>query len=86
MLWHILTHWETYEICGAMQRKEPYVGKIKIEFCIACSREYSAGHFGTIFDGVIANSVIQNMPYEKQNLLIKLISKFYIQLLSTTKT
>ena len=27
----------------ATQRKEPYVGKIKIEFCIACS----AGHFGT---------------------------------------
>ena len=31
----------------ATQRKEPYVGKIKIEFCIACSRGYSAGHFGT---------------------------------------
>ena len=30
-----------------MQRKEPHVGKIKIEFCIACSRRYSAGHFGT---------------------------------------
>ena len=30
-----------------MQRKEPYVGKINIEFCIACSRRYSAGHFGT---------------------------------------
>ena len=29
------------------QRKEPYVGKIKIEFCIASSRGYSAGHFGT---------------------------------------
>ena len=31
----------------ATQRKEPCVGKIKIEFCIACSRGYSAGHFGT---------------------------------------
>ena len=30
-----------------MQRKEPYVGKIKIEFCIASSRGYSAGHSGT---------------------------------------
>ena len=34
----------------------------------------------TIFDGVIANSVIQNMNYEKLNILSKLISKFYIQL------
>ena len=25
----------------------PYVGEIKIEFCIACSREHSAGHFDT---------------------------------------
>ena len=63
----------------------------QIEFCIACSSGYSAGHFGTkimysrtIFDGVIANSVIQNMHYEKINLLSKLISKFYIQLLSTS--
>ena len=31
----------------ATQQKEPYVGKIKIEFCTACSRGYSAGHFGT---------------------------------------
>ena len=31
----------------ATQRKEPYVGKIKIEFCIASCRGYSAGHFGT---------------------------------------
>ena len=31
----------------ATQRKEPYVGEIKIEFCLACSREYSAGHVGT---------------------------------------
>ena len=23
------------------------IGKIKIEFCIACSRGYSVGHFGT---------------------------------------
>ena len=34
-------------ICVATQRKEPYVGKIKIEFYVACSRGYSAGHFGT---------------------------------------
>ena len=34
----------------------------------------------TIFDGVIANSVIQNMHYDKLNLVSKLISKFYIQL------
>ena len=31
----------------ATQRKEPYVGKVKIEFCIASSRGYSADHFGT---------------------------------------
>ena len=31
----------------ATQQKEPYVGKIKIEFCTACSRGYFAGHFGT---------------------------------------
>ena len=31
----------------ATQRKEPYVGKIKIEFCRACPRGYSSGHFGT---------------------------------------
>ena len=31
----------------------------------------------TIFDGVIANFVIQNMHYEKLSLLSKLISKFY---------
>ena len=40
----------------------------------------------TIFDGVIANSVIQNMPYENLNLLSKLIPKFYIQLLISTTT
>ena len=34
-------------ICVAMQRKGPYVRKIKIEFCIACSRGYSASHFGS---------------------------------------
>ena len=34
-------------ICVAAQRKGPYVGKIKIEFCIACSRGHSAGHFDT---------------------------------------
>ena len=61
-------------ICVATQRKGPYVGKIKIEFCIACSRGYFAGHFGTkIVYLVIANSAIQNMPYEKLNLLSKLI-------------
>ena len=77
-----------------MQRKGPHVGRMKIEFCIACSRGYSVQFIfwyknyvaSTIFDGVNANSVIQNMPYEKLNLLSKLISKFYIQLLSTTKT
>ena len=31
----------------ATQRKGPYVGKIKIEFCIACSRGHSAGYFCT---------------------------------------
>ena len=30
-----------------MQQKEPYVWKIKIKFCVACSREYSVGHFST---------------------------------------
>ena len=34
----------------------------------------------TNFDGVIAKSVLQNMHYEKLNLLSKLISKLYIQL------
>ena len=28
-------------------KKGPDLGKIKIEFCIACSRGHSAGHFGT---------------------------------------
>ena len=37
----------SFYICVATQRKRPYVGKIKIEFCITCSRGYSAGHFGT---------------------------------------
>ena len=32
-----------------------------------------------IFDGVIEKFVIQNMHYEKLNLLSKLISKFYIK-------
>ena len=31
----------------ATQQTEPYIGKITIEFCIACSRGYSVGHFGT---------------------------------------
>ena len=47
--------------------------KIKIEFCIACSRRHSAGYFAakiyclacTIFDEVNANSVVQNMHNEK---------------------
>ena len=34
-------------ICVATQRKGPYVGNIKIEFCIACSRGHSTDHFGT---------------------------------------
>ena len=29
------------------QRKGPYAGKIKIEFCIVCSRGHSVGYFGT---------------------------------------
>ena len=32
---------------GRDATKEPYVGKIKIEFCIAYSRGCSACHFGT---------------------------------------
>ena len=28
-------------------RKGPYIGKIKIEFCISCSRGHSACNFGT---------------------------------------
>ena len=58
----------------------------QIEFCIASPRGHSAGHFdtknyvsSTIFDRIIANSVIQNMQYKKLNLLSKLISKFYIK-------
>ena len=34
-------------ICVATQRKGPYVRNIKIEFCIACSREHCTVHFGT---------------------------------------
>ena len=63
-------------ICVATQRKEPYVEEIKIEVCIAYSRGHSALSFwyknhvsSTIFDRVIANSVIQNIHYEKLNLL-----------------
>ena len=74
------------------QRKGRYVGNIKIEFCIACSRGHSTDHFGTtimylaqLLITVITNSVIQNMHYEKLNLLSELISKFYIKLFSTTK-
>ena len=37
----------TTDISVATQRKGPYVGKIKIEFCKACYGGYSAGHFGT---------------------------------------
>ena len=69
------------------------VGKIKVEFCIACSRGHSAGYFGTkirclakLFYGVIANSVVQNMHHGKLNLLSKLMSKSYIQLQSTINT
>ena len=78
-----------------LQCPGPYVRKIKIELCSVCSRGHSAGHFGTKikqglsskrFDGVILNSVIQNMHYEKLNLSSKLISPFYIQLHSTVKT
>ena len=29
------------------QRKGSYVGNIKIEFCIACSKGHSTDHFGT---------------------------------------
>ena len=39
--------WSNFYIWVATQRKEPCVGKIKFELCIACSRGYSAGHFGT---------------------------------------
>ena len=35
--------------------------------------------YSTSFEGVIVNSVIQNMHYEKLHLLSKLISKFYIK-------
>ena len=34
-------------MCVATQRKEPYVGKIKMELCIACSRGHSTGYFYT---------------------------------------
>ena len=53
----------------------------KMEFCIAFSRGHSAGHFDTKIRclGVSANCVIQNMYYEKLNLLSKFISTFYIQ-------
>ena len=33
--------------CRDVTKKGPYVGKIKIEFCIACSRGHSADHFDT---------------------------------------
>ena len=34
-------------ICVASQRKGPYVGKIKLEFCLACTKEHSTPHFNT---------------------------------------
>ena len=34
-------------VCVATLRKGPYVGKIKIELCMACSRGHSAGRFDT---------------------------------------
>ena len=57
-------------MCRNYVTKGPYVGKIKIEFCIGCSREHSAGHFGTkIMDRAqclaelyIANSVTSATP------------------------
>ena len=39
-----------------------------------------------VVNSIQTNSVIPNMQYEKVNLLSKLISKFYIELISTTKT
>ena len=36
-------------MCGGVT-KGTYVGKIKIEFCIACSRGHSAGQPGSHFD------------------------------------
>ena len=60
--------------------------KMGIEFCIECSRGHSAGHFGIkirylaqFLHEVNANPVIQNMHYNKVNILSKLISKKYIQ-------
>ena len=46
--------------------------KMKIEFCISCSRGHSTGHFDTKirclaqFLKVIANTVIQRMHCEKK--------------------
>ena len=37
-------------------------------------------------DGIVANSVVQNMHYEKLNLPSKMISKSYTQLHSTIET
>ena len=34
-------------MCHDVTKGSLWVGKIKIEFCIACSRRHSVGHFGT---------------------------------------
>ena len=59
-------------------------GIIKIEFCIACSRGHSTGHFDlkvsrTIFDRLLRT---QNMHYKKISLLTNMISKFDMQFIT----
>ena len=64
------------------------VGTIIIEFCIACSKRHSAGHFGTkirylaqFLTGLLQILSFKNMHYENLNLLSNfIISKFCMQL------
>ena len=67
--------------------------KIKIEFCIACSREHSDSHFVTkiMYLEQFFTELLRTLPFKtcimkKLNLLSKLISKSYVQLHSTIKT
>ena len=39
-----LSELQFFHLCVEMSRKGPYVIKIKIEFCVSCSRGHSTSH------------------------------------------
>ena len=71
--------------CVETYRKGPYVEKIKIEFCIVCSRGHSTGHFdpkircpAQFLMVLLQILLFKTCIIKKLNLLSILISKFYI--------